>query len=106
LNNRSKHSAHIKLFYESPKKGWGGAIRAIYRNKWGVYDNDGNGFANQDAEFAKGFIQLNMAISAKPLPHWQVQTGINNMLNYTDGVYLPNMPGVHGFIAFVYSFKN
>jgi outer membrane receptor for ferrienterochelin and colicins len=106
LNNRSKHMAHVKLFYESPKKGWGGSLRAIYRSRWGVYDNDGNGFANQDAEFAKGFVQLNMAVSVKPLTHWQVQAGINNILDHTDAVYLPNMPGMNGFITLVYSFKN
>lgn len=105
LNNRSKHSANIKLFYEPEGKKWNASLRALYRSRWGVFDNDGNGFANQASEFAKGFAQLNTAVTVKPVANWQVQAGINNLLNYTDGTNMPNQPGINGFIAIVYSFK-
>lgn len=106
LNNRSKHIANLKLFFEPAKKMFNASIRAIYRSRWGVYDNDGNGFANQQSEYAKGFLQLNMAVSFKPAAGWQVQTGLNNLLNYTDAVNMPNLPGINGFISIAYSIKN
>ncbi|MBL7729505.1 MAG: TonB-dependent receptor, partial [Dinghuibacter sp.] len=105
LNNRSKHSANIKLFYEPARQKWNASLRAVYRSRWGVYDNDGNGFANQQSEFARGCVLLNAAVTVKPLANWQVQTGINNLLNYTDGANMPNQPGINGFISLVYSFK-
>jgi outer membrane receptor for ferrienterochelin and colicins len=104
LQFRSKHVANIKLAYEA--NGWQPNIRLVYRSKWGVYDYDGNGFSNMDAEFATGFVQINVGVQKLWNKQWQTQIGINNITNYTDATNRVNVPGINYFITMQLNFNN
>jgi outer membrane receptor for ferrienterochelin and colicins len=103
LSNRSAHMLNAKLFYENPKSHWGGSIRAIYRNRWGTYDKDGNNIINRDDEFAKGFLLLNFSVQ-RIIKNFRIQAGMDNMLNYKDVLNLPGQPGIQPYISISYSF--
>lgn len=103
LLNRSKHQANLRIFYEVPQKDINASLRLLYRSKWGVTDLDGNGFANMQEEFAKGFIQVNLTVSKKLENRFELQGGINNLFNYRDAVNLPQIPGRQFFINIQFS---
>lgn len=105
LLNRSKHMANLRLFYDDAKKGWSSSLRFIYRSRFGVLDLDGNGFANMDAEFAKGMIQMNLTAAKQINKQLNIQAGINNVLNQINARFMPNLPNRNFFIAVHYTFK-
>ena len=105
LLNRSKHMANLRLFYDDAKKGWSSSLRFIYRSRFGVLDLDGNGFANMDAEFAKGMIQINLTAAKQINKQFNIQAGINNVLNQINARFMPNLPNRNFFIAVHYTFK-
>ena len=104
LSNRSSHMLNAKLFYENSKKNSGASIRAIYRNRWGTYDKDGNNIINRDDEFAKGFLLLNISMQ-KSIKYLRMQVGADNILNYKDVLNLPGQPGIQPYISIAYSFN-
>jgi outer membrane receptor for ferrienterochelin and colicins len=106
LLNRSKHMANLRLFYDELQKGWSASVRFIYRSRFGVIDKDGNGFANMDEEFAASMLQVNTTVGKRINKQWNVQAGINNVLNQTNARFIPNLPGRNLFIAIHYTFKN
>jgi outer membrane receptor for ferrienterochelin and colicins len=106
LLNRSRHQANLRFFYELPSKGFSANLRFIYRSRWGVTDLDGNGFANMDKEYAKGFVQVNIAATKQIKKQVEVQAGINNLMNYFDPVNLPNIPGRQYFLTIHFSFHH
>jgi outer membrane receptor for ferrienterochelin and colicins len=99
LYNRSKHTAHLKIFYNNPKNGWGGSVRGIYRSRFGVLDIDGNGFSNMKEEFAESILQLNATISKQFKKKITAQIGVNNLLNQINARWMPNIPGTNWFIS-------
>jgi outer membrane receptor for ferrienterochelin and colicins len=103
LPNRSTHMANLKLFYENSLKGWSASFRAIYRNHWGTNDKDGNGIINRSDEFAKGFTLLNIS-AIKKIHSFELQAGVDNLLNYKDAQNLPGQPGIQPYISIHYSF--
>ncbi len=103
LPNRSKHMANFKLLYE--KNNFFFNTRIIYKSKWAVNDKDGNGLYNTNDEFAKGFIQLNSSIGHQ-FNQWSVQTGCDNILDYSDINNLPNMAGRTFYISLKYQITN
>jgi outer membrane receptor for ferrienterochelin and colicins len=105
LPNRSAHMLNTKLFYDNTAVGWSGSFRAIYRSRWGTYDKEGNDIINRSDEFAKGFVMLNIA-AAKTIDHFNIQAGIDNLLNYKDVLNLPAQPGIQPYISLAYSFIN
>ncbi|MBI1343130.1 MAG: TonB-dependent receptor [Terrimonas sp.] len=102
LPNRSKHMANLKLFYYNDKKGWSGSVRTLYRSRWGTYDKEGNGVINRSDEFAKGFLQFNIA-ATKEIRSFRFQVGVDNLLNYRDPSNLPGMPGIQPYLSVSYS---
>lgn len=105
LLNRSKHLANLRFFYDDIKTGWASSLRFIYRSRFGVIDKDGNGFANMNEEFAAAMLQVNATVSKQISKEFNIQAGINNLLNQRDAKYIPNLPGINFFAAFHYSFK-
>ena len=105
LLNRSKHLANLRFFYDDIKTGWASSLRFIYRSRFGVIDKDGNGFANMNEEFAAAMLQVNATVSKQINKEFNIQAGINNLLNQTDAKYIPNLPGINFFAAIHYSFK-
>jgi outer membrane receptor for ferrienterochelin and colicins len=104
LPNRSKHMANLKLQYDH--QNFFANTRALYRSRWATTDTDGNGIFNTNDAFAKGYIQLNMAAGQSFNNGLSVQAGIDNVLNYTDVLNLPNLPGRTFYLSVSYNFLN
>ncbi|MFM6970532.1 MAG: TonB-dependent receptor plug domain-containing protein, partial [Sediminibacterium sp.] len=103
LPNRSKHQANLKLQYAHERVF--ATLRALYKSKWFVTDTDGNGLYNTNDAHASGFVQLNATIGLPISKNLSVQVGCNNILNYSDPIYMPNFMGRSGFISINYSRK-
>jgi len=97
--------ANLRLFYMDEKTGWASSLRFIYRSRFGVIDRDGNGFANMKEEFAPSMLQVNATISKQVSKHFNIQSGVNNLLNQTNAKYMSNLPGINWFASVNYSFK-
>ena len=104
LNDRSKHMANLKLFYEN--KSWFATVRALYRSRWGVGDVDGNLILNRDDEYAKGYAQVNISAGKSFSNGIHVQAGIDNLTNYQNKIYLTNQPGITYYVSLAYHFFN
>jgi outer membrane receptor for ferrienterochelin and colicins len=94
LLGRSPHLFNLKLSYSEIKSGFGASIRLIYRSRWGVTDLDGNGFANMKDEFAKGYMMVNASIQKSVFKNIIAQISVNNILNQTDAINVPQNPGI------------
>lgn len=104
LNDRSKHMANLKLFYE--KDNWFATTRAIYRSRWGVADKDGNLVLNRDDEYANAFVQVNISGGITFKNGIGLKAGVDNLLNYRDTQYQANQPGVTYYTTLSYSLQN
>jgi outer membrane receptor protein involved in Fe transport len=58
-----------------------------------------------DEEFAPAMLQVNATLSKQINKQFNVQAGINNVLNQTNARFMPNLPGRNFFIAIHYTFK-
>lgn len=92
LPNRSKHMANLKFTFENQKEFFATA-RFIYRSQWAVANRDGNGVYNSNDEFAEGFMLVNISTGKKLKNGIRLQAGMDNVFNYQDVNYLPNLQG-------------
>jgi len=92
LPNRSKHMANLKLLYENQHRFFATA-RVLYRSSWYVADSDGNGVYNTNDEAASGFAQLNISAGKTLKNGMQLNAGMDNVFNYRDIAYMPNLAG-------------
>jgi outer membrane receptor for ferrienterochelin and colicins len=92
LPNTSKHKLQVKINYNSPK-GYYLNVRAIYRSKWAVNNNNGNEVFDNGDVFASGYVAVNSAAGKTFKNGLSFQAGIDNISNYTDATNLPNLPG-------------
>ncbi len=92
LPNRSKHMANIKLSYEN-KHDFFATARLMYKSKWYVSDKDGNGLINTNDEAANSYTLINLSAGKKINKLISMNIGMDNMLNYQDATYLPNLQG-------------
>lgn len=92
LPNRSRHMANLKFTYENQQDFFTTA-RFIYRSQWAVANRDGNGVYNSNDEFADGFMLFNISAGKKLKNGTRLQAGMENVLNYQDINYLPNLQG-------------
>jgi outer membrane receptor for ferrienterochelin and colicins len=105
LFNRSRHMGNIKVYYEN-KQGWFANIRTLYRSGWGVSDTDGNLYLNRGDQFAHDFIQCNISAGRSFANGLYLQAGSDNILNYKDTQYLPNVPGRTWYATIGFSFTH
>ena len=98
LPNRSKHMANIKFIYEN-EKNFFATTRFIYRSQWAVANSDGNGVYNSNDEFANGFVLVNISAGKEFKNGIRVNAGMDNIFNYQDKNYLPNMQGRHIYLG-------
>jgi outer membrane receptor for ferrienterochelin and colicins len=103
LPNRSRHTANIKLGYETPKEQFL-TLRAIYRSRWGTFDADGNGLINRDDEYASGYVQVNVSAGFLIGKRLKWMMGIDNLFNYKDIINLPGNPGRNGYMDLQFTF--
>lgn len=92
LPNRSKHMANLKFVYETQQDFFATA-RFIYRSQWAVANSDGNAVYNSNDEFATGFMLVNISAGKKLKNGIRLQAGMDNVFNYQDINYLPNLQG-------------
>lgn len=92
LPNRSKHMASVRISYETSKKTYAN-LRLNYRSRWYVADTDGNGVYNLQDESASGFITINIAGGMNLTEKTTIYGGMDNITNYGDFNYLPNLQG-------------
>jgi outer membrane receptor for ferrienterochelin and colicins len=104
LPGRSRHMANLKLFYTG-SKGWQASLRAIYRSRWGTFDQDGNGIINRPDETARGFVMLNAGVQKQINRQWLAGAGVENILNHRDAANLPNIAGINAFVSLGYRFE-
>jgi len=90
LPNRSKHQAQLKLTYESSADRFV-HLRLLYRSRWTIANSNGNTVHDSQDEFAQGFVQVNLSAGLPITSYLVFQAGIDNLLNYQDLFYQPNL---------------
>jgi outer membrane receptor for ferrienterochelin and colicins len=106
LFNRSRHTANFKIEFDNAKTGWNAYARAVYRGKFGFTDLNGNNIADDPAEMVNGFWMVNIAVSKSFSENFSIQSGTENLFNYTNPAKLSNIAGRLFFINLNYSFAN
>ena len=86
--NRSAHTGNIRVFYQGID-GWKGALKGTFRGRYGLFDRNANGFADQDEyESASMIWDLSagktIRFQTPQTPELTLRTGIDNLLDYTD----------------------
>lgn len=119
LYNRSRNVGNFKIFYADKEKGWDASLRVIYRGRYGigdivgsiqgetipVSDRNGNSILDVYDNFVNGYALVNVSV-ARTLPAGlRIQAGIDNLFNYTDRIYIPNIPGRLMYVSVGYSFS-
>ncbi len=92
LPNRSKHLYNVKFFYEPTDRIFI-TLRVMYKSNWYVSDRDGNGLINSNDESARGYFLTNVSAGKKLGKTTTLMMGIDNLTNYKDVIYLPNLQG-------------
>lgn len=97
LYNRSRNTANMRLQYNNVKYKSSAFIVAKFRGKYGVSGmnnyQDGNDILDDDREFAEGFMLMNATFSKRITNSWDIQVGVENILNYTNKLQMPNLFG-------------
>lgn len=119
LYNRSRHMGNVKLFFRLPERGWEANVRLIYRGKFGVGDvmgniqgevippsnRPGNNVLDVHDDFVPGYALVNIAVAKTLINRFRLQGGIDNVFDYTEPVFIPNVPGRLWYISFSYTFS-
>ena len=106
LNNRSKHTLNAKILWVNQPKGWEAFIRLVHRGKFGFNDINGNNIADDERELADSYWLFNISVSKNVHQYCTIQTGIENLFNYTNAVQMPNISGRLFFINLNFSFNH
>ena len=106
LANRSKHIANGKLMYENQSQGWYAFLRVVYRGAYGWMDVNGNQVIDDARELTPGFSLVNLSAAKNISPQFSIQAGIENLLNYTQPIQQPQLPGRQFFISLQFNLSN
>jgi len=102
LYNRSRNTANLRFQYNNVLHKGTFFVTAKYRGRYGFSGlngfQNGNGVLDDDREFVHGFGLINTTISKQFCDSWEMQAGIENILNYTNKLQMPNMFGRTFFI--------
>ncbi len=115
LYNRSRHMGNAKLFYNDAAKGIDASVRVIYRGKFGIgdirgsdipsSDRNGNSILDVYDQFVSGYALVNISAAKTIKQGLRFQVGIDNLFNYTDPLYIPNVPGRLLYASVRYTFS-
>ena len=100
LMDRSRHTANVRLFYEWLKPQIHTNVRLTYRSRYGRLDTNQNGYLDTRDTFAPGYFTLDWAASKTFYGHYVLAAGVDNVLNFTDPLNLPQVPGILWYISF------
>lgn len=93
LENRSRHMANVRVFYEYAAWGINATFRVTYRSKAGYDDANNNRFLDRYDTFIAGYAMLYASLEKKCCKgHLSVQLTADNLMNYTD-MLMPGQPG-------------
>lgn len=122
LYNRSRHTGNIKIFYRHPVTKWEASARVIYRGKYGVgdirgniqgeiippSDQNSNSILDVYDDFVEGYGLINLSVAKSLNCGVRFQVGVDNLLNYTQPIYIPNLPGrlMYGSLSYTFSKNN
>lgn len=102
LYNRSKNTANLQFQYQNVLHKAAVYLTAKYRGRYGFSGlngfQDGNDILDDDREFVAGFLMLNTTVSKHIGKNWQLQAGVENILDYTNKTIMPHIPGRTFFI--------
>lgn len=104
LFNRSKHTANIKYYLKIPSWGLSHNLRATYRSKYGLFDTNDNAILDNYDEFAKEYIIFDTSFTKKIGSKFEIQTGVDNILDFTDTQNASNFPGRLWYCKAQYNF--
>ena len=93
LFNRSRHTANLKLYYKSINSNIDSNIRLTYRSKYGLLDENGNGYLDSFDTFVNSYIIIDSAINKKLNKNYNIAIGVDNLLNFTDTQNISNISG-------------
>jgi outer membrane receptor for ferrienterochelin and colicins len=93
LLNRSRHMLNFKLSYHMKKWNLDSNIRATYRSKFGLYDNNGNGYLDAYDTFVSGYSIFDFAINKTIFEHYKLGFGMDNFLDFNDPQNISNIAG-------------
>ena len=93
LFNRSRHTANLKLYYKSPNTNIDSNIRLTYRSKYGLLDENGNGYLDSFDTFVNSYIIVDSTINKKLNKNYNISIGVDNLLNFTDTQNISNISG-------------
>ena len=119
LYNRSRHSGNFKIFYANRSKGWEASARVIFRGKFGIGDITGsiqgetippsdrnnNAILDEYDDFVDGYALVNLSVAKSIKSGFRFQLGIDNLFDYTEPVFIPNLPGRLMYAGVSYSFS-
>ncbi|MEQ8302329.1 MAG: TonB-dependent receptor [Cyclobacteriaceae bacterium] len=119
LYNRSRHSGNFKLFYANQSKGLEASLRVIFRGKFGIGDLSGsisgesipasdrnsNAILDDYDDFVEGYALVNLSVAKSIDTGFRFQVGVDNLFDYTEPVFIPNLPGRIMYAAVSYSFS-
>ena len=91
LMGRSRHSANVKLFYET-QNGLSATIRGIYRGRYGFGDRNSNAILDSPEEYVPGYLLWHVSVG-KTLGAFTVQAGVDNVFNFKNVAFIPGQPG-------------
>lgn len=105
LFGRSPHSLTARA--ELRRDDTAVSARTRWRSRYGFRDLDGNGVANRDDEFVRGFAVVDLTASHSwALPGARLagtrltaQAGLDNLFDVTRPTLVPSMPGRTAFVA-------
>jgi outer membrane receptor for ferrienterochelin and colicins len=102
LYNRSRHTANLRFQYNNILYKASAFVTAKYRGNYGFSGlngfQNGTGIYTDDRESVNGFVLVNTTLSKQIGNRWNVQAGIENILNYTNKLLMPNIYGRSYFI--------
>ncbi len=93
LFNRSRHTANIKIFYQIPKINTDVNLRVFYRSKYGLFDTNNNQILDNYDIFVKSYFLTNLYLSKTIKKKYTIQTGANNIFNFTNPAEISNISG-------------
>jgi outer membrane receptor for ferrienterochelin and colicins len=110
LYNRSRHTANLRFQYTNILYKASAFVTAKYRGSYGFSGlngfQNGTGIYSDDRESVNGFVLLSTTLSKQIGNRWDVQAGIENMLNYTNKLLMPNIFGRSYFINVNFKLEN
>jgi outer membrane receptor for ferrienterochelin and colicins len=108
LFNRSRHMLNAKVFYNDEDRGLTVSARLIYRGRYGFADANNNTILDHDSEYVDGYLTCNLSVGKSFQEIFKVQIGCDNVFDYTEALYIPNLPGrlLWASIALTFSKKD